>query len=301
MGPAVIRLATRVSPLALWQADHVAHQLRGAHPGLIVELVRTDTLGDRRQDVPISEIGGKGVFATEVQRLVLDGRADAAVHSAKDLPAVTSEGLDLVAVPERGDPRDALVGGTLDTLAEGATVATGSQRRRVQLADLRPDLRFVELRGNIATRLGKVGSERDGRTIDAIVVAAAALQRLGLGERIDDLLAPEVMTPQVGQGTLALEGRAGDHATADLFAPIQDPVSRRRLDAERAFLAELGGDCDLPAGAFSAEPEPDGTLAMRALLAGDDDVVQRAEARGSDGMGLGIDLARTLRRSVDAP
>ncbi|CAN5773352.1 hydroxymethylbilane synthase [soil metagenome] len=300
MGPGVLRLATRASPLALWQADHVAGLLRRAHPGLDVDVVRTDTVGDRRQDVPISEIGGKGVFATEVQQLVLDGRADAAVHSAKDLPAVTSEGLALVAVPERGDPRDALVGVALGALAEGATVATGSQRRRVQRADLRPDLHFVELRGNMATRVGKVGTERDGRTIDAIVVAAAALQRLGWGDRIDGLLTPEQMTPQVGQGTLAVEVRAGDDAAAALLAPIEDPVSRRRLDAERAFLAELGGDCDLPAGAYSSPPEDDGTLAMRALLAGDDDVVHRAEARGRDGVHLGVDLARRLRTAVDA-
>lgn len=288
-----LRLATRASPLARWQAEHVAGLLRAAHPGLTVEIVSTDTLGDRRLDVPISEIGGKGVFATEVQRLVLEGRADAAVHSAKDLPAVTDEGLALAAVPERGDPRDALVGARLDDLAPGATVATGSQRRRVQLAAVRPDLRFVELRGNMATRLGKVPS--DG----AVVVAAAALQRLRLAERITELLDVETLVPQVGQGALAVECRAGDGATAALLGPVEHAPSRRLVDAERAFLAELGGDCDLPAGAH-AQGADGGAVRVRALLADDVDHVHRAEATGPDGALLGLGLARRLLRAIDS-
>lgn len=266
----MIRLATRSSPLAVWQAEHVAGLLRAAHPGLEVTLVRTDTVGDRRLDVPISEIGGKGVFATEVQRLVLDGTADAAVHSAKDLPAVTGEGLVLACVPERGDPRDALVGSTLDGLAPGAVVATGSQRRRVQLAALRPDLTFVELRGNMATRLGKVPEG------GAIVVAAVALERLGLADRIDEVLAADLLVPQVGQAALAVETRAGDTATTDLLAAVEHGPSRVRVDAERSFLAELGGDCDLPAGAHATL---DGDrLHLRALLAADDGTVHLREA-----------------------
>ncbi|HXH58846.1 hydroxymethylbilane synthase [Iamia sp.] len=288
-----LRLATRTSPLARWQAEHVATLLIAAHPGLAVDVVGTDTLGDRRVDVPISEIGGKGVFATEVQRLVLDGAADLAVHSAKDLPAVTGEGLALAAVPERGDPRDALVGRPLDALAAGATVATGSQRRRVQLAALRPDLRFVELRGNMATRLGKVP---DG---GAIVVAVAALERLGLAGRISEALEVGTVLPQVGQAALAVETRAGDTEAAALVAAIEHPTTRRRVDAERAFLAELGGDCDLPAGAY-AEITAAGTVWVRALLAGDDDEVQRAEATGADGVALGAELARRLRAAVGA-
>lgn len=286
-----LRLATRTSPLARWQAEHVATLLIAAHPGLAVDVVGTDTLGDRRADVPISEIGGKGVFATEVQRLVLDGAADLAVHSAKDLPAVTGEGLALAAVPERGDPRDALVGRPLDALAAGATVATGSQRRRVQLAALRPDLRFVELRGNMATRLGKVP---DG---GAIVVAVAALERLGLAGRISEALEVGTVLPQVGQAALAVETRAGDTEAAALVAAIEHPTTRRRVDAERAFLAELGGDCDLPAGAY-AEITAAGTVWVRALLAGDADEVQRAEATGADGIALGAELARRLRAAV---
>ena len=285
----LVRLATRSSPLAVWQAEHVAGLLRDAHPGIEVALVRTDTVGDRRLDVPISEIGGKGVFATEVQRLVLDGSADAAVHSAKDLPAVTDEGLALVAVPERGDPRDALVGSTLSGLREGAVVATGSQRRRVQLATLRPDLTFVELRGNMATRLGKVPEG------GAIVVAAVALSRLGLADRIDEVLAADLLIPQVGQAALAVEARAGDTATADLLAAIEHAPSRRRVDAERAFLAELGGDCDLPAGAHATL---DGDrIHVRALLAADDGTVHVREAAGpaAEGDALAATLAQDLR------
>lgn len=280
-----MRLATRSSPLAIWQAEHVAELLRAAHPGLEVELVRTDTIGDRRLDVPISEIGGKGVFATEVQRLVLDGTADAAVHSAKDLPAVTGEGLALACVPERGDARDALVGSTLDALAEGAVVATGSQRRRVQLAELRPDLTFVELRGNMATRLSKVPEG------GAIVVAAVAFERLGLAEHISEVLSVDLLLPQVGQAALAVECRASDDATAELLAAVEDAPSRLRVDAERAFLAELGGDCDLPAGAH-AVLAADGELTLGALLAGDDGTVHRASAVGAHS---GPQLARDLR------
>lgn len=278
--------------MAIWQATHVADRLRGAHPGLEVELVRTDTVGDRRLDVPISEIGGKGVFATEVQRLVLDGTADAAVHSAKDLPAVTGEGLVLACVPERGDPRDALVGSTLDGLAPGAVVATGSQRRRVQLATLRPDLTFVELRGNMATRLGKVPEG------GAIVVAAVALERLGLADRIDEVLAADLLIPQVGQAALAVEARAGDDTTATLLAAVEHGPSRIRVDAERAFLAELGGDCDLPAGAHATlVAGVDDRIHVRALLAADDGTVHVREATGpvAEADPLARSLARDLR------
>jgi hydroxymethylbilane synthase len=169
-----LRIATRGSELALWQARHVADLLTAADPSIEIELVVVRTTGDQRVDVPIWELGGKGVFVAEVRTAVLDGRAELAVHSAKDLPAVPVEGLELVAVPERADARDALVGGALEDLAPGALVATGSVRRRAQLAWARPDLRFCGVRGNIATRLDHVG--RDG--IDAVVVAVAALDRL---------------------------------------------------------------------------------------------------------------------------
>jgi hydroxymethylbilane synthase len=282
--PDRLRIASRRSPLAVWQAEHVAALLAESHPGVAVELVLLDTEGDRRLDVPIAEVGGKGVFAKEVQQAVLDGRADLAVHSAKDLPAVTVDGLVLAAVPERGDARDALVGAALADLPEGATVATGSQRRRAQLRALRPDLRFEELRGNMATRLGKVP---DG---GAIVVASVALERLGLGDRIAERFPVDVLVPQVGQGALAVECRAGDVDTIAAVAAVEHAASRRRVDAERAFLAELGGDCDLPAGAHAIldgdEVVVDGFL--------DDGGPRRTSARGTDPVEVGVSVARTL-------
>lgn len=297
----MLRLATRRSQLAVWQAEHVAGLLRRAHPGVEVELVTMTTEGDRRLDVPLSTIGGKGVFATEVQAALFDGRADLAVHSAKDLPAVTGDGLVLAAVPERGDPRDALVGARLDDLAPGAVVATGSARRRAQLAHLRPDLTFAELRGNMATRLAKADE------FDAIVVAAVAFERLGLAEHLSHVLDVDRFVPQVAQAALAVECRAGDDATAALLGAIEHTPSRRRVDAERAFLAELGGDCTLPAGAHAVLAD-DGVLTLRAVLASDvggnvlydeASIPDAADAAAVDR--LGRSLAARLRARLEAP
>src|SRR5580704_1977506 len=188
--PAPLRVATRGSDLARWQATFVADRLRTAHPDLTVELVVVSTTGDRRQDLPVWEIGGQGVFVKEVQAAVLEGRADVAVHSAKDLPSTSAPGLLLAAFPGRADPRDALVGAPLAALGPGALVATGSVRRRAQLAWVRPDLTFTGLRGNVATRLDRVPAG------GAAVVAAAALERLGLADRAAEILAVEVMLPQ---------------------------------------------------------------------------------------------------------
>lgn len=292
-----LRAATRRSPLAIWQAEHVRGLLQAAHPGLQVELVGLETEGDQRQDVPISAIGGKGVFAKEVQQAVLAGRADFAVHSAKDLPAVTVDGLVLASVPTRGDARDALVGVTLAALPQGATVATGSQRRRAQLARMRPDLVFAELRGNMASRLSKVP---DG---GAIVVAAAAFQRLGLAEHLTQVFEVSEMTPQVGQGALAIECRADDQATLDLLATIEHRPSRRQVNAERAFLAELGGDCDLPAGAHARFDgvQDDGILILDAFLATEGTASARFQshrASGEDPESLGTSVARHLRAAL---
>lgn len=256
----VIRAATRGSPLARWQAEHVAALLRGVSPSVEVQLVVVDTHGDRQLDVPIWELGGKGVFAKEVQAAVLDGRADLAVHSAKDLPSAIPDGLVIAAVPERGDPRDALVGSTLADLPEGAEVATGSLRRQAQLAAVRPDLRFVGLRGNMQTRIAKVADH------DAVVVAATALDRLGLAHEIAERLPIDVVLPQVAQGALAVECRADDHELQALLARIQHAGTRRCVDAERAFLAELGGDCSLPAAAH-ATLDGTGRLTIEGRLA----------------------------------
>jgi len=283
-----LRAATRGSPLALWQVAHVATLLAPA--GIELEPVVVETSGDRLADRPIWELGGKGVFVKEVQAAVLGGRADLAVHSAKDLPSVVVDGLVLAAVPERGEPRDALVGSTLADLPTGAQVATGSVRRRAQLAWLRPDLTFSGLRGNIATRLDKASG------FAAIVMAAVALERLGVADRVAEVLSPGVMLPQVGQGALAIEARVDDAPTLAVLAGIEHVPSRAAVDAERGFLAELGGDCDLPAGAF-ATVDGEGALSIEGLLASlDGHVVLRdaAEATQADADACGRALARTL-------
>ena len=291
-----LRAATRGSALARWQTDHVAALLRAAHPDVEVEAVVVETEGDRRVDVPLDRIGGRGVFVKEVQAAVLDGRADIAVHSAKDLPSAPSlqpDGLVLACVPEREDPRDALVGSKLDDLAPGALIGTGSVRRRAQLAHLRPDLTFGDLRGNIGTRMDKAAN------FDAIVVAAAALRRL---ERIDEateLLDPSTLLPQVGQGALAVECRRDDTATIDLLAAIEHASSRRAVDAERAFLATLGGGCDLPVGAYAtverAGEQARGAITLTALLATHDGrSLVKGTRHGTDPNALGQEMASYL-------
>ena len=252
------------------------------------ETVVVSTAGDRRTDVPLSSIGGQGVFVKEVQAAVLDGRADLAVHSAKDLPAATPEGLVLACVPERADPRDAMVGSTLDALATGAVVATGSVRRRAQLAWLRPDLSFCELRGNMARRLD------EAEAVGAGVVAYAALVRLGLTRRAAEVLDPGTLLPQVAQGALAVECRAGDERVLGALAVVDDDAVHRAVRAERAFLGALGGGCSIPVGAL-AVPGADDELVLDAMLAGRDGrVLLRRRAAGRDPDALGRELARVL-------
>jgi hydroxymethylbilane synthase len=290
----ILRAATRGSALARWQTGHVARLLAGAAEvggaEVGVSEVIVSTVGDRDVATPIHSMGGKGVFVKEVQAAVLDGRADFAVHSGKDLPAETPDGLVLVAVPERADPRDALVGATFAGLAVGAHIATGSVRRRAQLAWHRPDLRFSELRGNIATRLDKAADH------DAIVMAAAALDRLGLEPSVVDRLDPVIMVPQVAQGALAIECRADDAATIRVLQRIEHEPTRRVVDAERAFLLELGGDCDLPAGAHGVLLDgDDGEVELVAMLSSlDGRVMIRDRRRGADSEALGRSVARYL-------
>ena len=295
----LLRLATRGSPLALWQAGRVAELLTAA--GTAAELVIVETEGDRRTDLPLSQLGGQGVFAKEVQAAVVRGEADAAVHSAKDLPAsleLAMPGLMLAAFPERGDPRDVLVGARFEDLATGATVATGSARRRVQLANLRPDLTFADLRGNMATRLAKAGS--DGVT--AVIAARAPIDRLGWEPPVGmatDTLELRTMLPQVGQGALAVECRDDDDVTMAALAAIDDRTVRRLVEAERAFLAELGAGCTLPVGAHAVPKGPGstepGALHLTGMVAGaDGHVVLRHEATGTDGPSLGRSVARYL-------
>ena len=236
-----LRVATRGSPLALRQAELVAGAIASAGSGaiasrIVTELVVVQTSGDLHRDRPIGAIGGQGAFATEVEQVLIEGRADVAVHSAKDLPSSAGSGeLVIVAVPQRADPRDALVGRALADLGPGARVATGAPRRRAQLSWVRPDLRFEELRGNVGTRIGKVPEA------GAVVMAYAALERLGLTALAAEVLETSTMLPQVGQGALAIQCRAGDGVVAEAARSIDDAASHRRLDAERAFLGQLGG------------------------------------------------------------
>lgn len=288
---ATIRIATRGSLQATTQSDAVASQLRAA--GLATELVLVETLGDRTQagNVPLHTIGGQGVFVKEVQRAVLDGRADVAVHSAKDLPAGDADGLEIGAFLARRSVADVLIGNTLDALGEGAPVATGSVRRRAQLRLVRPDLEFRELRGNIPTRLERIP---DG---GAIVMALAALEVLGMTERVDDVLDPTRFVPAVGQGCVAVEHRAGDQRIADMLAAIDDPPSRRAVTIERAYLDELGAGCALPVGAFV-----DGSL-LHVFLAdgtGHTAVTRAVELTGDVGDDLAIarQAAREAREMI---
>ena len=292
-----LRLATRGSPLALRQAEMVSSLLVGAVPSLSVELVVVRTRGDRQADVPLARIGGQGVFVKEVQSAVLDGQADVAVHSAKDLPSATPDELVIAAVPPRADPRDSLVGSGLADLAPGARVATGSARRRAQIANLRPDLTFVELRGNIGTRLARA---TDG-TVDAVVVAQAALDRLGWSDRAVEILSPTALLPQVGQGSLALECLGAADEVLALLAPLDDGPSHRALVAERSLLAAVGGSCTLPIGAW-AEPTDGspsgaagGAMRLHAMIASADGrVLVRTHRLGSDPGPLGVALAGQL-------
>jgi hydroxymethylbilane synthase len=277
----MVRAATRGSALARWQTDFVLAQSGGGEPVVV------ETTGDRVADVPIHQIGGRGVFVKEVQAAVLDGRADIAVHSAKDLTSTPTDGLVLAAFPERGDPRDALVGCTLADLPAGAKVATGAVRRRAQLSWLRPDLVFADLRGNIDTRLRKAAD------FDAVVVAVAALQRLDRTDAIAQALDPSLVLPQVAQGALAVECRADDAETLALLAPLDHAPTRLAVTAERAFLAELGGGCDLPVGAYATV---DGNaVTLTGLLASlDGRILMRETRTGPDPAALGREVARYL-------
>jgi hydroxymethylbilane synthase len=282
----VLRIATRASALARWQAERVGARLGGP-----VELVLVTTTGDRDQRPDLHAIGGTGVFVKEVQQAVLDGRADLAVHSAKDLPSETPIGLVLASVPERGDPRDALVGASLEALPTGGRVGTGSVRRRAQLAAARPDLVFAPLRGSIETRLRKRVEEGH----DAVVVAACALDRLGLSDQASEVLAPSVLLPQAAQGALGLECRSDDARTQARLVAIDDRIAHAEVRAERAYLAALGGGCTLPCGALARFDEATGQVVLDALLAAPDGhIVLRTRVVGSDPDDVGAAAARDL-------
>jgi len=290
-----MKIATRGSALALWQANHVRDRLRAADPDLEVELVTIKTKGDKILDVPLAKVGGKGLFVKEIERALLDGDADLAVHSMKDVPAELEPGLAMVAVSEREDPFDALCtrdGRTLAQLPAGARVGTSSLRRQCQLRAERADLTLVSLRGNVGTRLRKLA---DGE-FDAIVLAAAGLTRLGHADRITERLEPPRFLPAIAQGALGLEARADDADTIARIRPaIHHEPDARRVAAERAFMARLEGGCQTPMAAF-AEAE-DGQLVLRALVASLDGTrMLRAEDRAAseDAEALGVAVAEAL-------
>jgi hydroxymethylbilane synthase len=289
-----LRIATRGSPLALAQSGGIARRIEETL-GVETELVEVRTSGDRIENVSLAKLGGKGLFVKEIEEALLEGRADLAVHSAKDLPAAIAPGLVLAAFPERADPRDALVGrgarrGLAD-LPRGARVGTGSVRRRSQLLAMRPDLEVVPLRGNVDTRLRKL--EEEG--LDAVILACAGLDRLGLGDRIHERVDPNLLLPSVGQGTLAIEAREGDPLAGDLAA-VDHPGTRAELAAERAFLSRLAGDCNVPLAALAERPSRD-RVVLRGLVASPDGrrvVRATAEAPLADAARAGIRAANQL-------
>jgi hydroxymethylbilane synthase len=246
-----LRIGTRASRLALWQAEWVKSSLQQLHPDLQVELTKIQTEGDRILDVPLAKIGGKGLFVKEIEEALLDGRIDLAVHSMKDVPTLLPPGLELRCITERADPRDCLVLATptksLAALPQGARIGTSSLRRRAQLLHKRPDLRISDMRGNVDTRLRKMQEE----SLDGIVLAAAGLKRLGYEERIGLYLEPTDCLPAIAQGALGLECRIDDEATHALVAPLHHPATATAVTAERAFLARLEGGCQVPIAGFA--------------------------------------------------
>lgn len=288
----MLRIGTRGSRLALWQAEYVAARLRAA--GTDVEVVEVQTAGDQVRDVPLAQIGGEGVFTKEIQRALLERRVDVAVHSLKDLPTAPVNGLLLAAVPQRGPTGDVLVSrrySSFDALPAAARIATSSVRRKAQILHRRPDLQMCEIRGNVETRLRKL-LEQD---LDALVLARAGLERLGLAEQITEVLDPTWMLPAVGQGALGLECRADDAATRQALHLLDDPNTHAAVLAERALLRALGGGCQVPIGA--AADVAGSTLSLRAAVL-DAEGRRRIES-GLDGPGgepgeLGRKLAADL-------
>lgn len=294
MSTELIRIATRKSPLALWQAEHVRARLLALHPGLQVELLKMSTQGDRILDSPLAKIGGKGLFVKELEQGMLEGRADLAVHSMKDVPSELPAGLCIGAILEREDPRDAFVSSrfaSVDDLPEGARVGTSSLRRQCQLRARRPDLQILDLRGNVGTRLGKL----DGGDYDAIVLACAGLKRLGLSERISRELAPEEMLPAIAQGVIGIECRVDDERINRLITPLNHQETRYRTQAERAMNAALAGGCQAPVAGYSLLSE--GVIELRGLVGRPDgSAIIRGDIRGSSqhAEALGKQLADEL-------
>lgn len=294
----LLRIASRGSPLALWQANAVRDALVAADASLEVEVTVVRTTGDRVTDVPLARIGDRGLFTKEVDTAVIEGEAEIAVHSLKDVPTSITEGMTLVAVTEREDPRDVLVGppGTAVSvagLASGARVGTSSLRRRAQLLGLRPDLHVADLRGNLNTRLGKL----DGGSYDAILLAAAGVIRLGMRDRISEFLEPDRWLPAVGQGALAVVARADDARTAERLSTLHHVVTGCAVAAERALLRELEGGCQIPIGALATvDAEKLRLAAFVSSLDGTRLIRHEMEGELTEAEGIGQQVAEALRQ-----
>jgi hydroxymethylbilane synthase len=290
----IIRIATRKSPLALWQAEHVAERLRAVHPGLQTELVRMTTQGDRVLDAPLAKVGGKGLFVKELEQGMLEGEADIAVHSMKDVPVAFPDGLHLAAILSREDPRDALVSTrfpSFEALPARAKIGTSSLRRQCQIRARLPECELVNLRGNVNTRLAKL----DAGEYDAIVLAVAGLKRLGLAGRICEVLPPEASLPAIGQGAIGIECRSDDARVNELVRLLHDGDTALRVTAERAMNERLQGGCQAPVAGY-AELNG-GQLHLRGLVGSPDGrEIIRGEASGprENPGALGIALAEEL-------
>ncbi len=289
-----LKIATRKSPLALWQAEHIRARLQELHPGLTVELVTFVTQGDKILDTPLAKIGGKGLFVKELEAALLDGRADLAVHSMKDVHMHLPAGLSLPVICEREDPCDAFVSNRFEgfeQLPKGATVGTSSLRRKTQILKARPDLNILDLRGNVGTRLSKL----DAGEYDAIILASAGLKRLGLSERIKHTLSPELSLPAVGQGALGLECRTDDQAILDLISPLQHEQTSICVRAERAFNSHLEGGCQVPIAAYATLEN--GQLQLEGRVGSVDGLIllsSQVSGQPEHAEQLGIELAENL-------
>lgn len=297
MSDRIIRIATRKSALAMWQAEFIKDRLQQAHPGLSVQLLGMSTQGDKILDVPLAKVGGKGLFVKELEAALLEQRADIAVHSMKDVPMEFPEGLGLSIICQREDPTDAFVSNrysSVEQLPEGARVGTSSLRRQCQLRYQRPDLEIVDLRGNVNTRLSKL----DAGQFDAIILASAGLIRLGMKRRIVQSISIEVSLPACGQGAVGVETRIDDHQMQQWLAPLHHRQTAECVQAERAMNRTLQGGCQVPIACFAvSDPDAADQLWVRGLVGSPDGrLVLRSEQRGkrSDANALGVAVAEDL-------
>lgn len=292
----VVKIGTRGSALALWQATWIKNRLEDRYPEITLELIKIKTKGDKISDVPLSKIGGKGLFVKEIEQALMDGRIDMAVHSMKDVPTEVPHGLYIGIIPKRDDPRDVLIakrGGTFRTIKRGAKIGTSSLRRKAQLLYLRKDLQVVPLRGNLDTRIRKLDKE----DLDAIMVASAGVRRMELQEKVSEYLSPGIMLPAIGQGALGIELRQGDEKMYNLVAFLDHHQTRLSIEAERSFLKRLGGGCQVPIAALGILE--DKRLKLQGLVAdteGKQIIKDQIEGEPSNAQELGRKLAERLLR-----